>query len=75
MSATFYAAVLVSTVAIQVRNYLTFKHRRRAIRLYWKRDWRTAPDIWEASPGYLMMMFDLTKWTFSQFYPDLSEDA
>lgn len=34
-------------------------------------DWRPAWDAYEHGPSYFEMVFDITKWTHRQFYPQV----
>lgn len=60
--------VLLSAIGIlmlvECRNGLTLEHRLRAIDINM--------TVFLAGPSYNSMMFDLRKWTFAQFYPELA---
>jgi hypothetical protein len=62
-----------------LRNELVYRRGRAIDVIFNEDDWETLVDPylgltgWEQPYGYTWMMFDLTKWTFEQFYPELVE--
>lgn len=70
-----YFTLLALCALMLVRNELTFRVRMRAIDLIHEIEpheaWRTAHQKF-MSVTYESMMYDLRKWTFKQFYPELA---
>lgn len=58
--------MLVICVLILVRNEIAYNFHMMAIDLNFY--------AYRAGPSYEQIMFDLRKWTFKQFYPQLSGD-
>lgn len=53
---------------VQIRNTIVFRVLGKANdKCYELRDW----TVYESKPSYGLMMLDLRKWTFKQFYPEL----
>jgi hypothetical protein len=60
---------------VQFRNGMVLHIRRRALGILAEVA-NTAEEIIETmnSPSYYAMVFDLTKWSFKQFYPTLANE-
>ncbi len=66
-----FAAVFAAVTGF--RNNLVLKLRLRAIDIiYVQPDWETLKKLLE-NPSYYEMVFDVTRWTFKQYYPILVE--
>jgi hypothetical protein len=63
MSTEVFVAIMALLAVYFVRNNMTLKYRLRAIDL--------DLNVFRDGPSYEWMLFDLRKWTFKQFYPEL----
>lgn len=62
-------------ILLCVRNEVVFRIRMKAIRIIFSfDDWQKTKQCLE-NPNYWVMVSDLTKWNFKQFYPQLIEKA
>jgi hypothetical protein len=61
-------AILAFCFLMLARNGMIFRCRQKANAIcYQMGDW----TIYDSKPSYEAMMWDLRKWTFKQFYPEL----
>ena len=72
--------VAVMLIIALVRNQLVYKYQVKALRETSKKaraaidddgDWRKYYTKLESHGTYIKMFFDVRKWTYRQFYPDL----
>ena len=71
---------VVMLIIALVRNQLVYKYQVKALRETSKKaraaidddgDWRKYYTKLESHGTYIKMFFDVRKWTYRQFYPDL----
>ena len=78
----FGCAIILLALVMLVRNQVVFQCRGRAIdevSLRAKKaindgdDWMAPYRVLESYPSYKTMLLSLTKWTYKQFYPGITE--
>lgn len=72
--------IIICLLLFLIRNELVYRHRLRAINKTYEKsreainkgdEWEIFYDDLESRGSYLSMIFDLTKWSYHAFYPDL----
>jgi len=79
-------AILLSMIIIclilLVRNELVFRVRQKALKIISKKakiaiknneNWEKSYTEYDLNDSYDKMFFDLTKWSFNQFYPNINK--